>query len=43
MKVNIYLGPLPGPRKRPMQVKGLEVSASITSWQICPYLMIFNI
>jgi len=31
MKVNIYLGPLPGPWKGPMQVSGPEASASLAS------------
>lgn len=41
--MNIYLGPLPSPWKEPMQVKGPEAKASITSQTICPYLMILNI
>jgi hypothetical protein len=30
-KVNIYLGPLPGPWKRDSEVKGPEVQASLAS------------
>jgi hypothetical protein len=33
-KVNIYLGPLPGPSKGFMQVRGPE--ASLASQSICP-------
>jgi len=37
-KVNIYLGPLPGPLKGLMQVRDPE--ASLASQSICPWLQI---